>query len=444
MPLKLNSQSPDFDAQFQALVADTRDVESDVSGVVERIIADVRRRGDAALFDLTDQFDKVTYTSETVRIDPGAMEKFYAQCREEELEALKVAKSRIEAFHRHSMPSDFSFTDDVGAHLGARWTPIAAAGIYVPGGLASYPSSVLMNAVPAKVAGVGRIVMTVPSPGGALSPLVVAAAHIAGVDEIYKVGGAQAVAALAYGTETIQPVDKIFGPGNSYVAEAKRQVFGQVGIDMIAGPSEILVVADSSARPDWTAIDLLSQAEHDPTAQSILITDDETFADAVIAAVEEHLKHLATQETARQSWETYGAVILCGDLHGDAPALIDALAPEHLMLACRDPHRLFDAVQHAGSAFIGHFTPEAAGDYLAGPNHVLPTSRRARFSSGLSVLDFMKRTTFLELSKGALDAIGPAAVTLADAEGLSAHARSLAVRIGQEPAGQKTAPDDTT
>lgn len=431
MPLRLSQEDADFSQRFDTLVADTREAADDVAGVVRQVIGDVKARGDAALLELTRRFDHVDYTAEELRVTPADTAAALERCTGDQLDALTLAKERITTFHKSSLPSGMEFTDEVGARLGARWSAMSAAGIYVPGGLASYPSSVLMNAVPAKVAGVDRIVMTVPSPRGMLSPLVLAAAHIAGVDEIYKVGGAQAIAALAYGTDTIVPVDKIFGPGNSYVAEAKRQVFGAVGIDMIAGPSEILVVADSSARPDWTSIDLLSQAEHDPTAQSILITDDADFADLVCAAVESELGQLPTQETARKSWETFGAVILVSDLQSDAAPLIDRLAPEHLMLACRKPQAIFDKVRHAGSVFIGHYTPEAVGDYLAGPNHVLPTSRRARFSSGLSVLDFMKRTTFLELDANAIDAIGSQAVTLADAEGLSAHARSVAVRLGQ-------------
>lgn len=431
MPLKLDLEDAAFSEGFAALVADTREAADDVGGAVSQIIARVRTQGDAALIELTNRFDHVQYTAESLRVMPEEIEAAVERCSPDQIAALALAKDRIEAFHRASIPQDVAMKDDAGAKLGARWSPIDAAGIYVPGGLASYPSSVLMNAVPAKVAGVERVVMTVPSPRGMLSPLVLAAAHIAGVSEIYKVGGAQAVAALAYGTDAIKPVDKIFGPGNAYVAEAKRQVFGQVGIDMIAGPSEILVVADTSARADWTAIDLLSQAEHDPTAQAILISDDASYIDDVCAAVEDHLASLPTQETARASWEAFGAVILVSDLNADAPDLINRLAPEHLMLACRSPHAIFDQVRHAGSVFIGHFTPEAIGDYLAGPNHVLPTSRRARFSSGLSVLDFYKRTTFLELDAAALDAIGGAAVTLADAEGLSAHARSVSVRLGQ-------------
>lgn len=431
MPLKLSIGDADFKARFDALVADTREAADDVSGAVAQIVTRVRAQGDAALLELTNRFDHVQYTAQNLRVTEAEIAAALKRCQPEQIAALELAKERIEAFHRASVPQDFEMEDSIGATLGARWSAIDAAGIYVPGGLASYPSSVLMNAVPAKVAGVARIVMTVPSPRGMLSPLVLAAAHIAGVSEIYKVGGAQAVAALAYGTDTIEPVDKIFGPGNAYVAEAKRQVFGQVGIDMIAGPSEILVVADSSARADWTAIDLLSQAEHDPTAQSILICDDRAHIEAICACVEEHLASLPTQETARASWEAFGATILVDDLAAQAPELINRLAPEHLMLACRDPQGIFDQVRHAGSVFLGHFTPEAVGDYLAGPNHVLPTSRRARFSSGLSVLDFLKRTTFLQLDARAIDQVGHAAVTLADAEGLSAHARSVSMRLGQ-------------
>lgn len=431
MPLKLKSSDGDFAARFAALVADTRQSGADVSAAVTSIITQVRETGDTALLALTQQFDDVHYQPNTVRVTPDELTNARARCTSEQLSALKLAKTRIEAFHRASIPQDFQLEDEVGAKLGARWSAIDAAGIYVPGGRASYPSSVLMNAVPAQVAGVGRIVMTVPTPNGVLSPLVLAAADIAGVTEIYKVGGAQAIASLAYGTQTIAPVDKIFGPGNAYVAEAKRQVFGQVGIDMIAGPSEILVVADRSARPDWTAIDLLSQAEHDPSAQAILICDDAAHIDAICAAVEDQLRQLPTETVARASWEAYGAAICVDDLLAEAPALINQLAPEHLMLACAAPNALFDQVRHAGSVFLGHHTPEAMGDYVAGPNHVLPTSRRARFSSGLSVLDFLKRTTFLELSARSMERLGDAVVTLADAEGLSAHARSVAIRLGQ-------------
>ncbi|RMF12407.1 MAG: histidinol dehydrogenase, partial [Alphaproteobacteria bacterium] len=367
-------------------------------------------------------------TPATLRIPQQEIAAARAQCAAETLDALAQAAERIAAFHQRQLPEDLNYRDDTGAELGHRWTAVGAAGLYVPGGKASYPSSVLMNAIPARVAGVERIVMVVPAPGGELNPLVLAAADIAGVTEIYRIGGAQAVAALAYGTETIRPVDKITGPGNAFVAEAKRQVFGVAGIDMIAGPSEILVVADARNQPDWIAADLLSQAEHDQSAQSVLITDDAAFADAVAEAVEEQLKTLPRAGIARASWTAHGAIIVVNDL-ADAVPLVDAIAPEHLELAIDDPDSLADRISNAGAMFLGRYTPEAMGDYVAGPNHVLPTSRSARFSSGLSVLDFMKRTSRVRLDPSSIAKIGPAAITLAEAEGLDAHARSVIVRL---------------
>lgn len=430
MPLRLDSRDSGFEAAFAALVDDRREAPTDVRDVVSGIIADVRQRGDAALQEITQKFDRIDLSTLGMRVTAEEIEAAKTACDADVLAALKLAAERIAAFHAIQKPEDKEVTDAAGITAGFRWSAIDAVGLYVPGGLASYPSSVLMNAVPAKVAGVERLVMVTPTPDGRLNPLVLAAADLAGVDEIYRIGGAQAVAALAYGTDTIRPVDKIVGPGNAFVAEAKRQVFGTVGIDMIAGPSEILVVADGRNNPMHTAADLLSQAEHDVTAQSILITDDADFADAVVAAVEETIPTLASADIARQSWERYGAIILVENLN-DTPELIDRLAAEHLELKVDDPRALMERIRHAGSVFMGRNTPEAIGDYLGGPNHVLPTGRRARFSSGLSVTDFMKRTTFLSCSEEGLAAVGPAAVHLANAEGLPAHARSVAVRLGK-------------
>ncbi len=429
MPRELKLDDPGFDAAFAALLAEERAPEADVAGRVRDILAEVRRRGDAALVDYTRRFDRLELTPQTLRIPQAELAAAAAACPAETLEALKLAARRIEAYHARQRPEDALWTDDQGVRLGHRWTAVAAAGVYVPGGTAAYPSSVLMNLIPAKVAGVPRVVMVVPTPEGKTAPLVLAAARLAGADEVYRVGGAQAVAALAYGTETIAPVDKIVGPGNAYVAEAKRQVFGQVGIDSIAGPSEILVVADGDNDPAWIAADLLSQAEHDPVAQSILITDDAAFAESVRRAVEVHLQRLARTEIARQSWERFGAVILVDDLAGQAPRLVDAIAPEHLELAVADPEALVARIRNAGSIFLGRHTPEVLGDYLAGPNHVLPTARSARFASGLSTLDFMKRSSLLGADAGALAELGPAAIALAEAEGLDAHALSVAVRL---------------
>jgi histidinol dehydrogenase len=431
LPLKLNASDPGFEAAFQRLVHGKRDNETDVSDVAAAIIADVRARGDTAVLELTDKFDRVSLTVETLRIDLREISKARDRCAPETLEALALAARRIEAFHRAQMPSDLAYDDSDGVGLGMRWRPLDAVGLYVPGGTAAYPSSVLMNAIPARVAGVERRVITVPTPDGVLNPLVLAAAELAGVTEIYRIGGAQAIAALAYGTETVPPVDKIVGPGNAYVAAAKRLVFGQVGIDSIAGPSEILVVADAENDPGWIAVDLLSQAEHDAVAQAILITDDADFAAAVAQAVDRVLKSLDRSEIAAASWRDHGAVIVVDSLN-EAPALVDRLAPEHLELAVADPDGLAARIRHAGAIFLGRHTPEAIGDYVAGPNHVLPTDRTARFSSGLSVMDFLKRTTWVRCDAESLARIGPAAITLANAEGLEAHARSIATRLAKQ------------
>ena len=429
--VRLDSGAPDFAVRFKALVDARREADRDVSGDVAAIIEGVRARGNAALVEQTAKFDRFD-------LDAAGWEIPLADCHAalEALEpklrqALDLAAARIGTYHEKQRPLDSDTIDDAGVRLGARWRPVDAAGIYVPGGRAAYPSSVLMNAIPAKVAGVERLVMVTPTPDGNVNPLVLAAAALSGVDEIWRIGGAQAIAALAYGTETIAPVDVVTGPGNVWVAEAKRQVFGVVGIDMIAGPSEILVVADGENNPDWIASDLLSQAEHDPTSQSILITDDARFADRVADSVERKLGLLSTQATARASWEANGAIIVVGGLM-DTPPLIDRLAPEHLELAVADPEPLFARVRHAGSIFLGRHTPEAVGDYVGGPNHVLPTGRRARFSSGLSVLDFMKRTSFLACDDKSIRTVGPAAVALAQAEGLPAHADSILERLNGE------------
>ncbi len=428
MARRLNSAQAGFETEFAALLAERRDGPSGNAAKVAEIIADVRARGDAALVEYTARFDGLDLSAAELRLKPGEIAAAAAQCPAETRAALAFAANRIEDFHQRQMPADLDYTDASGVRLGARWGALAAAGLYVPGGTAAYPSSVLMNAIPAKVAGVARIVMVVPTPGGALNPAVMAAAEIAGLDEIYRIGGAQAVAALAYGSATIAPVDKIVGPGNEWVAEAKRQVFGTVGIDMIAGPSEILVVADGANNPEWIAADLLSQAEHDSAAQAILICDDAGFADSVAAAVEKILETLPRRDIAGESWRRHGAIILVGSLD-DAPALVDRIAPEHLELAVAEPEALFARVTHAGAVFLGRHTPEAVGDYVAGPNHVLPTSGSARFSSGLSVYDFLKRTSFAACDAAGLAQIGPAAHTLAEAEGLDAHALSLALRL---------------
>ena len=430
MARRLDASAPNFESAFAALLDGTRETKEDVANAVRAIIVDVRARGDEALIELSKRFDKVTLTPQTLRLGADEIAAAEAQCSAETLKALDVAAKRIETYHRRQLPKDDSFTDETGATLGWRWTPLDSVGLYVPGGTASYPSSVLMNAVPARVAGVSRIAMVTPASGGRINPLVLGAAKRAGVSEIYRVGGAQAVAALAYGTRMIAPVDKIVGPGNAYVAAAKREVFGTVGIDSIAGPSEILVVSDAGSDPDWIAADLLSQAEHDTSSQSILVTDDAAFADKVEAAVTRALETLPRKDIASASWRNFGAIIVIANLD-DAPALVNRIAPEHLEIATDDPERLLKRVKHAGAIFLGRHTPEAMGDYIAGPNHVLPTSRTARFSSGLSVLDFMKRTTLLSCIPLTIQTVGPDAIALAEAEGLEAHARSIAVRLSR-------------
>jgi histidinol dehydrogenase len=431
MPKRLDANAADFESAFAKILGAKRESDVDVNQTVAGILADVVKRGDAALVEYTNKFDRQSLSVADLAITAEEVDAAVAKVEPDLLAALKLAAERIEAFHERQLPDFEDYTDDAGVRLGYRWTPVHAAGLYVPGGTAAYPSSVLMNAIPARVAGVERLVMVVPTPDGVLNPLVLAAAKIAGVTEIYRIGGAQAVAALAYGTETIKPVDKIVGPGNAYVAAAKRQVFGTVGIDMIAGPSEILVVADGENDPDWIAADLLSQAEHDANAQSILITDDAAFAARVEQAVESQLNTLSRQAIARPSWEDFGAIIVVGDVMHDAAPLVDRIAPEHLELAVADPDALANVVLNAGAIFLGRYTPEAIGDYVAGPNHVLPTSRTARFSSGLGVLDFMKRTTFIACDADSLGEIGPAAVKLADAEGLEAHGRSVSIRLNR-------------
>ncbi len=428
MAIRLDARDPGFAAAFDRLLSAKRETQESVDRAVAEILAQVRDHGDAAVIAYTQRFDRLTLTPATMRLDAATIAQAAAGCAPEALAALRFAAARIEDYHRRQVPADLDYRDEVGVRLGARWRPVAAAGLYVPGGTAAYPSSVLMNALPARVAGVERLVMVVPTPEGHLNPLVLAAAQIAGVHEIYRVGGAQAVAALAFGTETIAPVDKIVGPGNAYVAAAKRQVFGTVGIDMIAGPSEILVVADGDNDPDWIAADLLSQAEHDAAAQAILMTDDGGFAEAVAGAVERQITGLPRAAIARASWRDHGAIIVLGDI-GAAPALIDRIAPEHLELAVAAPEALAARVRNAGAIFLGRYAPEALGDYVAGPNHVLPTARSARFSSGLGVLDFLKRTSLISCDAAGLAAIGPAAATLAEAEGLHAHARSIAIRL---------------
>jgi histidinol dehydrogenase len=424
----LDARAPGFEDAFEAFLAVKRDTEADVVRVVDDILADVRARGDAALIESTERFDRIRLTSETLRISEDEIAEAAARCATEIVAALELAAGRIESYHQRQLPEDMDYTDAVGLRLGHRWTPVAGAGLYVPGGTAAYPSSVLMNALPAKVAGVERRVMVVPTPDGKLDPAVMAAAQLAGITEAYRIGGAQAVGALAYGTETIPAVDKIVGPGNAYVATAKRQVFGTVGIDSIAGPSEVLVVADGANDPAWIGADLLAQAEHDSVAQSILMTDDAEFAEAVAGAVDRLLAGLERRDIAGASWTGHGAIILLPDLAG-AATLIDRIAPEHLELAVAEPDALAARVRNAGAIFLGRHTPEALGDYLAGPNHVLPTGRTARFSSGLSVLDFMKRSSLIGCSPEALHALGPAAVALARAEGLGAHALSVAIRL---------------
>jgi histidinol dehydrogenase len=424
----LNSADPEFEDGFKTLLAQKREQAADVNDSVAAIIARVREEGDAALAELTLRYDKLDLGKVGVKVTGAEITGARAKVDKKTLDALELAHDRILDHHKRQLPQDDVYKDRQGVELGTRWTPVASAGLYVPGGTASYPSSVLMNAVPAKVAGVKRIVMTVPAPGGVLNPLVLVAAELAGVGEIYRLGGAQAIAALAYGTESIAPVVKIVGPGNAYVAVAKRQVFGQVGIDMVAGPSEVVVIADKDNDPAWIAADLLAQAEHDEAAQAILITDDKDFARAVERAVEAELRVLPRAETARASWQEFGAIILVKDLD-QAPALADRLAPEHLEIATSDADALAARINDAGAIFIGRYTPEVIGDYVAGSNHVLPTARSARYASGLGVLDFMKRTSTLKLDAASLAALGPAAMTLAEAEGLDAHRRSVAIRL---------------
>jgi histidinol dehydrogenase len=428
---RLDSASPDFAAAFQELLAD-RDTPADVRAAVVAILADVRARGDAALLELTARFDRLELSAATLRIGAADIDAAVAAVPAELHAALDLAATRIEAFHRAQLPADLQMKDEAGLTLGMRWNALDAVGLYVPGGKAAYPSSVLMNAIPARVAGVPRIAMCVPSPGGALNPLVLAAARRAGVSEIYRIGGAQAVAALAYGTASIAAVDRIVGPGNAYVAEAKRLVYGRVGIDSIAGPSEVVVLADAANDPRRVAVDLLAQAEHDEAAQAILITDNHLFADTVAAAVAAELPTLPRAAIAGASWDVHGAIIVVRDWQ-EATALVDRLAPEHLQIMTADPQALFARIRHAGAAFLGAFCPEAVGDYVAGPNHVLPTGRTARFASGLSVFDFLKRTTWIAADAAALAQVGPAAVALAEAEGLQAHARSVALRLGNLP-----------
>ncbi|GLK57127.1 histidinol dehydrogenase [Methylopila capsulata] len=428
MVLRLSSADADFEARFAALLAMKREVSEDVDAVVATILDEVRRNGDAALIELSKRFDRVDLEAVGLQVTDAEIDAAAADCDPETLKALTFARDRIESHHRRQMPANETYRDDIGVELGHRWTALDSVGLYVPGGTAAYPSSVLMNAVPAKVAGVDRLAMVVPAPDGKLSPLVLAAAKLAGVDEVFRVGGAQAIGALAYGTATIKPVAKIVGPGNAYVAAAKRRVFGTVGIDMIAGPSEVLVIADKTGNPDWIAADLLAQAEHDASAQSILITDDAGLADAVEAAVERQLAVLPRKDIASASWRDFGAIILVGQID-EATALADRIAPEHLEIVAEDADDLSDAIRHAGAIFLGAHTPEAIGDYVGGSNHVLPTARTARFASGLGVLDFLKRTSILRCGPEQLKALGGAAIALGEAEGLHAHARSVSIRM---------------
>ena len=431
MPITLSTREDGFEGAFAAFLDKKRESEADVAAAAAAIVEDVARRGDAALFEYTRRFDRVDLAR--LRLEPREIAQGAAAAPKETVEALALAAERIESFHRRQLPPALDYRDEAGVRLALRWRPIAAVGLYVPGGTAAYPSSVLMNAIPARVAGVGRLAMTAPTPDGIVNPLVLAAAKLLGIDEIYRVGGAQAIAAFAYGTQSIARVDKIVGPGNAYVAAAKRHVFGRVGIDMIAGPSEILVVADRENDPAWIAADLLSQAEHDTAAQAILLTDDAAFAAAVERGVERHLQSLPRAEIAARSWRDFGAVLIVRDWE-EAAALVDRLAPEHLELALAEPEALAERVHHAGAIFLGRHTPEAIGDYIAGPNHVLPTARSARFASGLGVLDFMKRTTLVGCDAQSLDALGPPAIRLAEAEGLDAHALSLKIRLARQRA----------
>ncbi len=434
MPNRLNTQSPSFDDDFSALLAAKRESAESVDATVAGIVADVRVRGDAALLEYTQKFDGVSFVPENLRIGQDQIDAAEQDVPSHMMVALRTTADRIAAYHERQMPAGDTYTDATGVQLGYRWTAISSVGVYVPGGKAAYPSSVLMTAIPARAAGVERLVMVVPAPQGVLNPLVLAAAKVASIDEVYTIGGAQAVAALAYGTETIPAVDKIAGPGNAYVAAAKRQVFGSVGIDMEAGPSEILVVADGQNNADWIAADLLSQAEHDETAQAILITDDPDFAEAVIASVHATLSGLERKDIAAASWRENGAVIVVAELN-EAPSLIDRIAPEHLELAVADPDAMAAKVRNAGAIFLGRFTPEAVGDYVAGPSHVLPTGRSARYASGLSVFDFLKRTSLVRCDAASLAAVGPHAVALAEAEGLGAHAQSVKLRLGPASGG---------
>ncbi len=428
MPIWLNAADADFEAAFARFLTAKRETDEDVNNSVSQILADVRERGDEAVIAYTSRFDRHDICAQDMRFSADELVSATQNCPTDVREALEFAAARITAYHQRQRPQDERYEDDMGVVLGHRWSAIDAAGLYVPGGLAAYPSSVLMNAIPARVAGVARLVMVVPTPDGEVNNQVLTAAQIAGIDEIYRIGGAQAVGALAYGTQSIAPVAKIAGPGNAYVAAAKRQVFGTVGIDMIAGPSEVLIIADGSNDPSWIAADLLAQAEHDTSAQSILVTDDEDFARKVMRAVDGHLETLPKRDIASASWRDYGAIILVPKL-ADGCSLIDRIAPEHLEIMTPDPDALADRINNAGAIFLGRHTPEAIGDYVGGPNHVLPTARSARFSSGLSVLDFMKRTSLLKCSPEALREIGPAAITLGQAEGLEAHARSVAIRL---------------
>jgi histidinol dehydrogenase len=430
MAIRLDTRSADFAQKFRVFLDGKRESSADVEATVRAIVADVIAQGDRALKEYTRKFDRLDLDRVGIEVTPEETAAALRDCAPAALDALKLARDRIEVFHRRQMPQDDRFTDPLGVELGSRWTAIEAVGLYVPGGTAAYPSSVLMNAVPAKVAGVPRIVMVVPAPGGVLNPLVLAAAKLAGVDEIYRIGGAQAVAALAYGTASIAQVAKIVGPGNAYVTAAKRLVFGKVGIDMIAGPSEVLIIADRTGNPDWIAADLLAQAEHDASAQAILMTDDETLAGAVERAVEIQLLRLPREKVAAASWRDFGATIMVRDLD-EAMPLVDAIAPEHLEIVAADADERVKRIRNAGAIFIGAHTPEAIGDYVAGSNHVLPTARSARFSSGLGVLDFMKRTSILKCGPEQLRALGDAAITLATAEGLDAHARSIAIRLNR-------------
>ena len=428
MPVLLNSQNSNFEKEFKKLLLAKREDSVDVDVSVREIIGGVIELGDQALIEYTKKFDRVSLTTDTLRFTQSELKEQAAQVSDKDRSALELAVTRIKSYHEKQLPDDTFWTDESGVELGWRWSPVSAAGLYVPGGLASYPSSVLMNAIPAKVAGVKRLAITVPTPDNKVNPMVLLAAQLSGVDEVYRVGGAQAIAALAYGTKTIKPVDKITGPGNAFVAAAKRQVFGKVGIDMIAGPSEILVIADKTSRPDWIALDLLSQAEHDENAQSILITDSDDVIKAVTEKIEINLQNLSRNEIAGKSWKNNGAIIKVPNFE-IAAELSNRLAPEHLELCVSDPENLAKKISNAGAIFLGHWTPEAVGDYVTGPNHVLPTARSARFSSGLSVMDFLKRTTLAKVSRDALLKIGPSAVTLANSEGLECHGLSISERI---------------